>query len=333
MNLQPITVSVVIPTYNRGRLLCDALDSIEKQTLPVFEIIVVDDGSTDETSQLIRRYAKVKYIRQNNAGPAAARNRGIREACGEYVAFMDSDDLWVPDKNEKQVAFMVRNPKVDISFGLMANVKEKSDDLIPVTGDDLIYQELRENAENITRMLEILIYDNVVPTPTVMIRRKCFDKAGYFPEAMRQAEDYALWLQAARYCRWGFIDSILLLRRLHDTNLTHDGLSRKTAVIGLFDSILAIGGLKPESQLLLRQRISSLHYDVGSLHLRSRSFGCALYHLTRVEMPPKPKLLLPKLVIVKLLHLFSRSGDDCVKKRSMGGNAECKKPAQPELLQ
>ena len=105
-------ISVVIPAYNHGRFLREAIDSVLAQTYAPLEIIVVDDGSTDDTEQIVRSYGdRVRYIRQQNAGVGAARNNGIANARGEYVAFLDSDDLWLPEKLAVQVEYMRRHPE------------------------------------------------------------------------------------------------------------------------------------------------------------------------------------------------------------------------------
>ena len=122
-------VSAVVPTYNRAHLVGEAIRSVLAQSLPVCEVIVVDDGSTDGTKEAVGRLSDanpglIRYIRQENAGPGAARNRGIREASGDWVAFQDSDDLWLPEKIAWQVDFLRRNPRLEFVFGLMGNFEE-----------------------------------------------------------------------------------------------------------------------------------------------------------------------------------------------------------------
>ncbi|HET7536321.1 MAG TPA: glycosyltransferase family A protein, partial [Candidatus Didemnitutus sp.] len=122
------TVSAIIPTYNRAHLLPAALASIFAQTQPVDEVIVVDDGSKDNTADVLRTYGdRVRYIRQQNAGAGAARNHGMREARGDYVAFLDSDDLWMPEKNARQQELLRAHPEIDFLFGDMANFSSEND--------------------------------------------------------------------------------------------------------------------------------------------------------------------------------------------------------------
>ncbi len=112
-------VSVVIPTYNRGHTVCEAIESVLAQTFGDFEVIVVDDGSADDSAEKIAaiRDSRVRYIRQSNAGVSAARNRGVAEARGEIISFLDSDDLWKPEKLTHEVRFLEEHPEVPAVFG------------------------------------------------------------------------------------------------------------------------------------------------------------------------------------------------------------------------
>jgi glycosyltransferase involved in cell wall biosynthesis len=108
-------ISVVIPTYNSAAYLPAAIDSAFNQTLPPFEIVVIDDGSIDNTVEVLKPYeVRIRYIFQENKGPAAARNRGIAEANGDLIAFLDSDDVWLPEKLELQVPVLTENPKIGL---------------------------------------------------------------------------------------------------------------------------------------------------------------------------------------------------------------------------
>src|SRR5689334_17679721 len=120
MNEANPLVSVVIPAFNRAFILPEALDSVLAQTWKDFEILVVDDGSTDDSETALRPYVErfgVRFLRQANQGPAAARNRGIEAARGKYVAFLDSDDLWLPIKLSAQIPRMEAHPDVVMSYG------------------------------------------------------------------------------------------------------------------------------------------------------------------------------------------------------------------------
>ncbi len=182
-------ISVVIPTYNRASFFKEAIDSVLSQTFRDFELIVVDDGSTDETPELLLSYGnKIKVIKKANKGPSAARNRGIKTAKGEWIAFLDSDDVWKPDKLEKQVQFIKDNPDIKICQ----------------TEEIWIRNGKRVNPRKKHEMHSGWIYEQCLPLcivspSSVMIHRDVFEKVGFFDETMPACEDYDLWLRIAPY--------------------------------------------------------------------------------------------------------------------------------------
>jgi len=178
-------ISVVIPTYNRVTFLKDAIDSVLAQTFLDFELIVVDDGSTDDTPKLLSSYNnKVRVITQTNQGPSAARNRGIEAAKSPWIAFLDSDDVWKPDKLKKQVRFITDNP----------------DTKICQTEEVWIRNGKRVNPRKKHEMHSGWIYEQCLPRcivspSSVMIHKDVFEKVGLFDETMLACEDYDLWLR------------------------------------------------------------------------------------------------------------------------------------------
>jgi glycosyltransferase involved in cell wall biosynthesis len=309
------TVTAIIPTYNRARFVSEAIDSVLAQSRPVDEIIVVDDGSTDDTPERLKKYGNsIRYIWQPNRGPAAARNRGIKEARGDFIAFQDSDDLWVPNKTERQLAFMHAHPDMEISFGLMANFAAPTDEATPEIKNWAIYRQLQANASHVTDLFRILLQWNVVPTPTVLLRRSCFERIGYFREDMCQAEDYELWLRAAQLCRWGFVDSVLLHRRRHASNLINDWVTRKKLMVGFLQTMLD-SGRNSEHAPLVRKNLSAAHYDLGSYFAKRGAFHEAAAHLSLVAPEHRPAFWYPKAAVSVLL---SRAIDIVRKSRSRG---------------
>lgn len=178
-------ISVVIPTFNRAPFLKVALQSILQQTLPPHEVIVVDDGSTDETKVLCHtEFPTVHYIYQENRGVAAARNLGIRQAKGEWVAFLDSDDAWTPKKLERQWDFVQKNPDAQIIQ----------------TEEIWIRKGVRVNPRPIHKKQSGEIFEYCVPlcivSPSaVMIHKNVFKKSGPFDEDFLRCEDYEFWLR------------------------------------------------------------------------------------------------------------------------------------------
>jgi glycosyltransferase involved in cell wall biosynthesis len=203
-------VSVIIPTYNRARLLPDAMASVLSQTYPRIELIIVDDGSTDETPELLRQYGdRIRVVRQANAGPAIARNRGIAIATGEIIAFLDSDDQWLPTKLERQVASLqAAGPEVvcclcncSVRF---ANGKTGSTFAIADTMPD-------RPTGIWLNPVEILLNRFVMFNQAVAIRREVLERVGYFDESLRFGEDYELPFRLALQGPWTIIRDELVI--------------------------------------------------------------------------------------------------------------------------
>jgi glycosyltransferase involved in cell wall biosynthesis len=196
-------VSVVIPTYNRGWILKEAVDSVLSQDCENFEIIVVDDGSTDNSQDVLFSYGdKIKVIRQENKGVSAARNKGIASSSGTYIAFLDSDDLWLPGKLEAQLEFFRNNP----------------DALICQTEELWVRNGRRVNPGKRHKKISGFFFEKslelcMVSPSAVMVRRELFNMAGLFDESLPACEDYDMWLRIN--CRHPvyLIDIPLILKR------------------------------------------------------------------------------------------------------------------------
>ncbi|MGH7845554.1 MAG: glycosyltransferase family 2 protein [Candidatus Binatia bacterium] len=196
-------VSVIIPTYNRREMVRDAVDSVLAQTYRNFELIIVDDGSDDDTAEALTSYGEaLRVCAQPNRGVAAARNRGVFCAAGSYLAFLDSDDLWLPRKLEVQAAFMQENPRAQICQteeiwfrrGVRVNPRTKH----------------RKPSGDIFRpSLELCL----VSPSAVMMTRALFDTSGGFDEAFTACEDYDLWLRIAKFCPVPLIAEPLVIKR------------------------------------------------------------------------------------------------------------------------
>lgn len=220
------SISVVIPTYNRLSYLREALQSVFTQTRPADEIIVVDDGSSDGTAEALADFVStvpLRIISQQNAGQAAARNRGILAAQGTWVAFLDSDDLWMPRKLEEQMAFLIRNPALDFVFGDMVNfTAENRDDEQPEVLDRTVHNYCCENASDLKQFVEVLLLSNPVPTPSVVFRRSMVALVGPMREDLRCSEDFDWWFRWALCANCGFLDQVVARRRLHNSNAILD---------------------------------------------------------------------------------------------------------------
>lgn len=176
-------ISAIIPTYNYASYVHRAVDSALSQTYPVTEVIVVDDGSTDNTRETLARYGdRIKYIYQANRGLAGARNTGIRAATSEWLAFLDSDDWWLSEKIERQVRLVQADPSIDLVY--TALLKHFPDGRIEPTGiqpPDRLWPRFR--------------YANSVCPSTVLVKRDLVLKAGCFDESLRYCEDWDMWVR------------------------------------------------------------------------------------------------------------------------------------------
>ena len=197
------TVSVIIPTYNRGWILKDAIDSVLAQNYPGYELIVVDDGSIDNTRAILDSYGRdIIVLQQPNQGVSAARNRGISESRADLIAFLDSDDLWLPQKLTRQLAFFRSQP----------------DAFICQTEETWVRNGVRVNPKKRHAKLSGRIFEPslalcLVSPSAVMIRKTLFDSVGLFDEDLPACEDYDLWLRVS--CRYPvfLIDEPLLIKR------------------------------------------------------------------------------------------------------------------------
>jgi glycosyltransferase involved in cell wall biosynthesis len=196
-------VSVVIPTYNRAWCLAEAVDSVLAQELRGFELIVVDDGSTDDTPRLLEGYGEaIRTLRRENHGVSAARNAGIAAARGDLIAFLDSDDLWLPGKLRRQVEFFTSHPKA----------------LICQTEELWVKNGRRVNPGKRHRKRGGMIFEPsldlcLVSPSAVMVRRELFERVGLFDESLPACEDYDLWLRVS--CRFPvhLIETPLIVKR------------------------------------------------------------------------------------------------------------------------
>ena len=204
-------VSVIIPTYNRGWIIKEAIDSVLAQDYTEFELIVVDDGSTDHTSDVLDSYGSViKVLSQENLGVSAARNRGIAEASGKFITFLDSDDLWLSEKLSAQIEFFNQTP----------------DALICQTEEVWIRNGLRVNPKKRHKKPSGMIFKPslelcLVSPSAVMIQRSLFDRVGEFDETLLACEDYDLWLRISCGFPIHLIDTPLIIKRGgHDDQLS-----------------------------------------------------------------------------------------------------------------
>jgi glycosyltransferase involved in cell wall biosynthesis len=244
-------VSVVIPTYNYGPYVTAAVDSALSQTYRRLEVLVVDDGSTDDTEARLAGYgSRIRYLRQLNQGLSAARNTGIRAARGDYVALLDSDDAWHPQKVEAQLAYLDRHPGVGV-LGSDATLD------LPAVWGPIAPQETPPACE--VSLRDLLVASRFSPSSAV-ISRRCFEEVGDFNPALRAVEDRDYWLRAA--CHFAIHKLLMPLTwsRVHTSNMSKDAVRMEH-----FESVV-LRNIFASSEQLLRRRL-----------LRQKAFACAAY--------------------------------------------------------
>lgn len=251
-------VSVVIPTYNRAHLIGRAIQSVLDQTFQNFEIIIIDDGSTDNTEELIKELEKkdkrIRYIRhEKNKGPAAARNTGIKVARGEYIAFQDSDDEWFPDKLEKQMkSFESASAITGVVYTGFWRIKDDKKTYIPS-------HKIKKKEGTIHNNL---LKGNFIGMPTSVVRKECFTKIGNFDIRIPYFEDWELWIRISKYYEFKYIPEPLAI-----SYYTSGGVNEKPKIVGV--NVLNFIINKYHEDFNKHKKILSKHYFSIGINLCS----------------------------------------------------------------
>jgi glycosyltransferase involved in cell wall biosynthesis len=200
--------SVIIPAYNKAEYTCRAVDSVLGQTYRDVEIIVVDDGSTDDTRERLKTYGnRIQYIYKSNGGACSARNVGIRQAKGEYIALLDCDDLYLPAKIEESVNVLRARPEIGF-IHTMAYLVDRDDNIVHVYA--------RPEARFEGKIAQRLIFGNFICNSTVVVRRSCLDRVGLFDETIFTPADWDMWLRLAEQFQTAYIKTALTKYRVSD---------------------------------------------------------------------------------------------------------------------
>lgn len=207
-------ISAVITAFNSEQFIVDAINSVLNQSLTVDEIVVVDDGSNDRTADLVSKFSDqgVRYVYQNNQGPSSARNRGIQETTGEFITFLDSDDLWLVNKNQSQVDFLSRYSDIYLVSGLAWWWDTQSDRRWLDTYTSRKPGQLRRD----------ILVENFIGNPSmVMVRRAAFESVGFFNPILRWGEDWDLWIRIISRFDAAIIPEPVIVYRSHQANISH----------------------------------------------------------------------------------------------------------------
>lgn len=211
-------VSVIIPTYNRADFIGETIESVLKQTYKYFEIIVVDDGSSDNTRSIVEDYItknpdKIKYFYQDNQGVSAARNAGITRSSGELLYFLDSDDLLIPGCFLLQTKAFDGNPNAGLIYGKTSLVDRNGETIRK------IFFNRKHRSGNI---FEDLLFGSFIHTCASMFRRECLNRVGYFDETIHGSEDWDIYLRICKSYDVLFIDQVIAEYRYHDANTVNN---------------------------------------------------------------------------------------------------------------
>jgi glycosyltransferase involved in cell wall biosynthesis len=268
-------VSVVIPAYNAAGYIGAAVDSVLNQTFDQLEVIVVDDGSTDDTAAVVADMSdRVRCLRQPNSGVSAARNKGIGESRGRYVAFLDADDVWLPEKLTKQLDALAAAPGSALCYSPFL-----------VSDSDLRQIEVRSRGIHGDPLEELLVEGNVVGSPsTVVCRREVVQEAGGFDPQLSQCADWDMWVRLAALTQFTRVDQPLVKYRRHETSMSSDPRLLERDTLRVLEKGFALPDLDPKIAAKRRRAFGHAYMVLAGTYFRAgryRDFGrCAARSLS-----------------------------------------------------
>jgi glycosyltransferase involved in cell wall biosynthesis len=294
------TVSVIIPAYNCGDLIAEAVESVRRQTYQDLECIVVDDGSTDDTWQVLEalasRWERLRTFRIAHAGLAAARNRGIAEMRGQWLALLDADDLWLPRKLQRCMDYLRAHPDLSIVYTPMTPIRR---DGTPMTGHSKPC-----HAGWLTQKLFLSIF---IHDPAVVMHKRVVDTCGGFDETLPVGVGHEFWLRVSTRFEFGLIEEPLALRRWSEETLTRSNRSRarctKAAMLERF--YWQRGGRDAIPRPAAMRRLARVHYAAGKILIVEGRPRAAAGHLAKaLRFRPAFLKAYPFYAAAKLLALL-----------------------------
>ena len=306
-------ISVVIPAYNAARWIAETVESVLAQTFQDFEIIVVDDGSTDETAAAVARFKRVKCLYQVNGGLSSARNTGIRAAMGEYIAFVDADDLWLHDKLDAQMALLKQTGLAWVYSDAYAFDSETRSPLF-------VFSKMRNQHDG--DVLQSLLLEDFIPMPTPILKRHVFDEVGFFTEdtTLHSAEDWDMWLRTAARYPVGFVKRPLAMYRVHPTSMIQSALPAVLYNANLNVIELAVSREPSRLANLKNRAVSRSSVRIGQMCVRLNDpHGAREMFAQAIRLSPRQVATYaywlgtfagPRLIqgYVRLLHWLRRKG-------------------------
>ena len=268
----PKSVSVVIPTYNYGRFIKAAISSVLAQTRSPSEVIVVDDGSTDETTAVVAAFGKaVRYMRQDNAGVSAARNLGVRESTSQLIAFLDADDTLEPSTLEKQVARLDSDEEIVLVHCAMREFDDETGATIRLHmegGEDCVANNL-------------LLWEGplIVAAGAIIVSRQAFDRVGGFDTRMKVGEDWDFCYRVAQLFKIGFVAEPLVNYRRHNAAAHWNVENMERGMLMFYEKAFATDD--PEILKLRRRAYGNFHRVMAGSYLHSGRMGKSFWHAAK----------------------------------------------------
>ena len=265
-------VDVIIPSYNYGRFLQESINSVLGQTFQDFNLFIIDDGSTDNTKEVVSRYqslhSNIQYFFQENRGLPAARNAGLKLSTAPFIAFLDADDVWMPEKLEETLKPFYAQPNLGVVYTLVEMMNGWGNHLVqerpctPVRGE----------------VFHQLLFNNSIAgsSSSVLVRKECVKKVGSFDESLPSCEDWDLWLRIARYFPFDYIAKPLVKIRIHEKNMHKDVERMVRGKLALMEKVfredsLELAPLRSAAFATIYLTVSRQYMDIG-LHTKGFRF-------------------------------------------------------------
>ncbi|MFA5309348.1 MAG: glycosyltransferase [Dehalococcoidales bacterium] len=265
-------VSIIMPTYNRAGFLKEAIESVLNQTCGDYTLIIVDDGSTDNTREVVESFndPRIRYIYKENGGVSSARNAGIKASDGEYVAFLDSDDIWLPENLEVKIKMLDAHPEAGLICSDSLVFEDSTGAVLGTTwGNKKFKYSANPTQASRQPLKELLFRSCFIQPPATIVRRRVFDTAGYFDEALATHEDWDIFIRIVQRFPIEVIDMPLLKVRRHSTSLSE---SQEKMYLGSVAAILKLihnGTVTGDGLKLLKERLALEHFRYGRRALDS----------------------------------------------------------------
>jgi glycosyltransferase involved in cell wall biosynthesis len=300
------TVSVIIPTYNRSKYLEEAVYSVLEQTCQDFEIIVVDDGSTDNTREIVENFKdlRINYIFQKNRGAGAARNSGVRAARGSLIAFLDADDAWLPVKLELQVKALKINPRCSIVYSNMY-FWGHSGQKMPET----FFQLLKWPPPR-GKVLDKMAIRSFGHPSTLLVRREVFEQIGHFDEGLPYCDDYDMLLRMAASFEFEVVPLPLVKYRLHPDQISRNAEKVILDHLTVFEKARRLPSVSRKINRRLKSRSAGFHFQYAVFLARRGLLNRGFHELAAAVKDDFGKSCLLSLSVFgrAVRYLFKKAG-------------------------